>query len=107
MTKELKRYIRGLEAARKIHRFLEVASKNGGLWVSAAGGTANVLAGELAKKLNCAYLDAHRYLNITGGQEWYRELAYAQPWRWDDMDAAVEARFDARTIAKAALRRIK
>jgi hypothetical protein len=105
MSKELRRYIKGLDAARKIHRLLKVASENGGLWVSAAGGTANVLAGELSKKLGCGYMEAHRYLNITGGQGWYRELAYAQPWRWDDMDSAMEARFDAITVAKAALKK--
>jgi hypothetical protein len=107
MSKQLRRYIKGLEASRKIHKFLEVASKNGGIWVSVSRGTANVLAGELSKKLNCGFLEAHRYLDITGGNSWYEKLARLQPWPYLDMDAAMNARFDAKTIAKAALRNLK
>jgi hypothetical protein len=90
-----------LIAAARFHKLAETAQKYGGLWVSAAGGTANVVAGELARLCSCEYQEAHRALDITGGENWYADLAAMQPWA---MESEPSPRWDARTIAKAAAR---
>jgi len=100
-----------LIAAARFFSLAETAAANGGFWVSAAGGTANVVAGEIALATNVTFEDAHRALDIMGkeaiGECWYQHLAEAQPWRWDDLDSSEEARWDARTIARAAARPVR
>ena len=97
-------------AARRFFRLAECAARHGGFWVSAAGGTANVVAGCLARHFGISYEDAHLILDEVGrewaGQDWYATLAYIQPFPWDAgwCDDVPPGRFDARTIARAACR---
>ena len=85
-----------------IERFFslaETAASNGGFWVSAAGGTANVAAGIIARRTGLSYEDAHLALDVVGGPDWYLWLAQIQPsYEWDDF------RWDVRTVALAACR---
>ena len=100
-----------LIAAARFFSLAETAAANGGFWVSAAGGTADVVAGEIARATDVTFEDAHRALDIMGkevmGDCWYQQLAEAQPWRWDDLDSAEGARWCARTIARAAARPVR
>lgn len=79
---------------------------HGGMWVSAAGGTANGVAGTISRLTGVSYPDAHRALDLAGqrwaGVDWYTVMAEIQPFRWQDYND--EARFDARLIARAACR---
>lgn len=88
--------------AAKFHSLAAIASANGGLWVSAAGGTANVVAGEISRATGVSFEEAHQLLDITGGENWYEELAYQQPWPINHIPE--EPRWDARVIARAACR---
>lgn len=49
-------------------------ANEGPLWVSAGGGTANVLAGELAHFMGCSFEDALDALREVGGSHWYSDL---------------------------------
>ena len=97
-------------AAARLHALAMVAAKNGGFWVSFAGGTANVAAGIIAKATGVTFDQAFHALDIMGkdllADDWYSIWAFAQPWRYDDMDSAQDARFDIRTIARAAVKGI-
>ena len=82
---------------KKTMSLLWVASYHGGVWISAGGGTANVLAGEIAQATGVSYEQAHHLLNVWGETRWYflfhvANRGYENP------------RFDARTVAKAAAR---
>ena len=97
-------------AARRFFRLAEVAALNGGFWVSAAGGSANVVAGEIARRFGITFEDARQILDKAGrdwaGDDWYAVLMFIQPFRldgWDDWDG-VPGRWDVRTVAKAACR---
>ncbi len=100
-----------LAAAAKFFRLAKVAAHRGGFYVSAGGGTANVVAGEIARCTNSTYGHAHAALDAAGrnalGDDWYCQLAAAQPWPQFDMEAAATARWDARTIARAACRKTR
>jgi len=89
-----------IETVRKLESLLETASTNGGLWVSAGGGTKNVIAGEISRHHGLEYGVAHTLLTQMLGEDWYSDLYWAQP-RVEDWD---ELRFDARTIVRAAIR---
>lgn len=97
-----------LIAAARFFSLAETAAANGGFWVSAAGGTANVVAGVISSATGVSYEDAHHALDVMGreqlGEDWYSVLADSQPWHCDDLDSAEEARWAARTIARAAVR---
>lgn len=99
-----------LIASARFFSLAETAAANGGFWVSAAGGTANVVAGEIARATGASFDEAHQALDAIGreqlGEDWYSVLADSQPWRWDDLDSAEDARWDVRTIARAAVRPI-
>lgn len=96
-----------LIAAARFHALAATAAANGGFWVSAAGGTANVVAGEIARATGVTFEDAHHALDVTGGEGWYAEMAYAQPWAIDAWHDDVPGRWDARTIARAACRPVR
>ena len=101
-------------AARHFFRLAEAAARHGGFWVSAAGGTANVVAGVIAKRCGITFPDALRILNKAGqawaGRDWYTVLALLQPFRMENFDgrdlweAWPPGRWDARTVARAAVR---
>ena len=97
-----------LIAAARFFSLAETAAANGGFWVSAAGGTANVVAGVISSATGVSYEDAHHALDVMGrevlGDNWYQQLAEAQPWPMNDLDSADGARWNARTIARAAAR---
>ena len=97
-----------LIAAARFFSWAETAAANGGFWVSAAGGTANVVAGVISSATGVSYEDAHHALDVMGrevlGDNWYQQLAEAQQWPRNDLDSADGARWDARTIARAAAR---
>ena len=88
------------QVALKVHSLLWTATDNGGLWVSAGGGTANVIAGELSRAMGCTFAAAHAALDAAGGKDWYGILARDNSWA-DDFD---EYRWDAKTVVNAALR---
>ena len=100
-------------AARRFFKLAEVAARNGGFWVSAGGGSANVVAGVIARQCGISFEDARRILDQVGrewgGRDWYAVLAGIQPFRldgWDPWDSweDVPGRWDVRTVAKAACR---
>ncbi len=91
-------------AAARFHALSYAASRNGGLWVSAGGGTANVAAGILSRQLNVSYKEAHDALDWTGGSEWYQRLAEAQPWPLTSSPEPETVRWKVETIMKAACR---
>jgi hypothetical protein len=107
---------RAARAARRFFKLAEVASRNGGFWVSAAGGTANVVAGVIASRCGIPVEDARRILDEAGrewaGRDWYAVLANLQPFQWDGWEVwdpwevweDIPGRWDVRQIAKAACR---
>ena len=96
-----------LIAAARFHALARTAAANGGFWVSAGGGTANVVAGEIALATGASFAEARHALDVTGGEDWYSSLAYAQPWAIDAWHDDVPGRWDARTIARAACRPVR
>ena len=90
--------------AARFHSLAAWAAANGGFWVSVGGGTANIIAGEISRATGVSFEDAHHALDQTGGEDWYAEMAYAQPWRWDAWHDETPGRWDARTIVRAACR---
>lgn len=103
-------------AARRFFRLAQVAAKHGGFWVSPAGGTANVVAGVIARDFKISVEDARRILDEAGrewaGAGWYSTLLNIQPVRWDGWDIYdswdvwndIPGRWDVRLIAAAACR---
>jgi hypothetical protein len=91
-------------AAAKFHCIAACAAKHGGFFVSAGGGTANVVAGIIARATGDSFENAHDALLVTGGEGWYSALAEAQPFRWDAWHAIAPGRWDAGLIARAAVR---
>ena len=102
-----------LIAAARFHALARTAAANGGFWVSAGGGTANVVAGEISRATGVAFEDAHRALEVTAASEdWYGDMAAAQPFGYgvipfDDERDEWYCRWDARTIARAACRPVR
>lgn len=96
-----------LIAAARFHALAGTAAANGGFWVSAGGGTANVVAGEISRSTGASFEEAHHALDVTGGEDWYSSLAYAQPWAIDAWHDDTPGRWDARTIARAACRPVR
>ncbi len=102
-----------LIAAARFHALAAKAAANGGFWVSAGGGTANVVAGEIARATGAEFSEALRALDLTAsGEDWYSDLAAAQPWPYTTVPYDHEtdswySRWDARTIAKAACRSVR
>lgn len=104
-----------LSAAKAAQRFFvlaQTAASHGGFWVSAAGGTANVVAGEISRAIGVSFTAAHRALDAVGGSDWYQELAEMQPWPimeipYDHDTDQWLCRWDARTIARAAVRPLR
>ena len=97
-----------LIAAARFHALAATAAANGGFWVSAGGGTANVVAGEIARATGVSFEEAHRALDATAETaDWYANMAYAQPWAVDAWHDDVPGRWDARTIARAACRPVR
>jgi len=88
--------------AKKFHSLAATAARNGGFWVSAGGGTANVVAGEISRATGVTFEDAHIALDVTGGPDWYADMAQAQPWPMGIPPEFI--RWDARLIARAAIR---
>jgi len=54
-----------MATARETHRLIEAASSRGGVWISAAGGTALKAAGEIARRLGVPFEDAFHALDAT------------------------------------------
>jgi hypothetical protein len=78
---------------------LDWAHSQRAMWVSAAGGTANVLAGEISRFTGSSYEEAHNALDVAGGPDWYDELpAHSNPFVQNDWT-------DARGLGKAMARR--
>jgi hypothetical protein len=96
-------------ASRRFFELAAVAAKTGGFWVSAGGGTANVIAGEISRQFDVEFAEAKEILSNVGEDffgtfEWYAEMAWCQPWSPLDVPDDL-GRWDARLIAKAACRR--
>jgi hypothetical protein len=94
-------------AASKFFCLAATAAKHGGFWVSAAGGTANVVAGEISRATGVSYEEAHRILDAIGkeqvSEDWYQHLADINP-AWDINEEESFLRWAVRTIARAACR---
>lgn len=64
----------------KFFRNVDSFSTKESLFVSAGGGTANVLAGIVSKRTNISFLEAYTCLEEVGiewaGEFWYQELHY-------------------------------
>lgn len=97
-------------AARIAAKFFElsyVAAQNGGFWVSASGGTANVVAREISRAVDLPFEECSKILAIVGAAEfhyssdlsWYNELHNLSSFY--DFE---EPRWDVRTIIRAAAR---
>ena len=101
---DLTRVDLGIEIAKKFHRLSRIVPKYGRFWVSAAGGTANVVAGEIAKAAPISYDEAHwcldRAAELMGIDDWYGDLYYYHG--NGDFDASY--RYDARDVVKWAIR---
>lgn len=94
-----------LIACSRFHSLAACAARNGGFWVSAAGGTANAAAGVIARKLGCSFEEARRGLDLTADTGWYQRMFAAQPFTGIPVDIETEewqCRFDVRVIAAAA-----
>ena len=96
--------LKALEAANKFHQLAKTASRSGGMWISAAGGTANVIAGVIARAVGVSFEEAYHALDASGGANWYADLAYQQPWAVDYLPE--HPRWDADLIARAACRAV-
>ena len=97
------------KAAAIFFSLAEKAAKEGGFWVSASGGTANVVARLISRATGVEFEEAHRALCTMGihiyGECWYQHLADSQPFGWDEWHDSVPGRYDVRTIAKVACKR--
>lgn len=73
------------------------------LWVSAAGGTANVLAGELSRFAGVSFQESSDLLDQVGGPNWYPDLhSHHGGWLWVDDFSGYP---DPRVVRKALERR--
>jgi hypothetical protein len=94
---------RALVAAARFHALAATASRHGGLWVSAGGGSANVAAGIISRATGVSFDQAHEALDQIGNDghttDWYDRLGYENLRLEPD-----EARWDVRTVARAACR---
>jgi len=79
----------------QVMRLLWAATENGGIFISAGGGTANVLAEGISRHCGVTFEEAHHLLNEYGERDWYA-LFYNKNRAWE------VHRFDARTLTKAA-----
>ena len=83
------------------------ASEDGGFWVSAAGGTANVIAGTFSRRLDVEYERVHSALDQILGEDWYETMAWWQPWPIDsipyDQEDGWRCKHDAAALAEAAI----
>ena len=78
---------------------LDLCYSQKAMWVSAAGGTANVLAGELSRFTGASFDAAHAALDMAGGPDWYEMLpAHFNPFDYTDWT-------DAKGVGKALSRR--
>lgn len=91
---------RAMVAVARLEVLLAAATRNGGLWVSAAGGTANAMAVVITGHTGVGFIEAHRIMDSILGDGWYANLANAQPHRGEPDDF----RWSARTVALAACR---
>jgi len=91
-----------MNAFEKFFSLAATAARTGGFWVSASGGTANVAAGVLSRRLGISFEEAHEGLDRAGGPGWYERLARSQPYPYGDIPDHV--RWDVGTIAAAAAR---
>ena len=93
-------------AARIATKFFElsyVAAQNGGFWVSSAGSTANVVAGEISRAVDLPFEECSKILEIVGVAEfhyscdlnWYNDFYHL---------GSSDPRWDVRTIVRAAAR---
>lgn len=103
----LENYKKAVKIAKEFHFLAHIAARNGGFWVSAGGGTANIIAGIISRSANVDFKSAHKALNETGGNDWYMNMAMAQPWRLDAYFEETPGRWNVSTIVSAAIYRVK
>lgn len=95
-----------------VYRFMdlaECAAKNGGIWISASGGTCIAAADVISKKLKLPLADVvdmieYHVEQVTGDDAcyWWSHLQQISPWSVEDSHE--RSRFDIKTVARAALR---
>ena len=89
--------------AAKFFELAYVAAQNGGFWVSASGGTANVVSGEISRAVDLPFEECSKILEIVGSAEfhystslnWYSDFYHL---------GSKDPRWDVRTIVRAAAR---
>ena len=88
----------------KFWRLTFIAAKNGGVWVSAAGGTQNVAAGTISRMTGLSYNEAHDGIerHAPHGDESWWNVEAANPWPYMAMGDYVP-RWDIETVARAAV----
>lgn len=83
--------------------YAKTATRNGGFWVSPAGGTTNVVAGEIARATGYSFEEVVEYVDyFFGGNASQAFICMAG--NGHAPDAEWEPRFDARIIIRAAIR---
>ena len=92
------------EIFKKFWRLTFIAAKNGGVWVSAAGGTQNVAAGTISRMTGITYNEAHDGIerHAPGDHPW-ASVEANNPWPYMAMDWDDVPRWDIETIARAAV----
>ena len=96
-----------ISIAKEFHRISRIIPKYGCFWVSAAGGTANVVAGEIAIAAQISYDEAHlcldRAAELMGIDDWYGDLYYYH----NNGDFSASYRYDAKEIVRLATRSVR
>ena len=87
----------------KLYKLMNVATDNGGFWVSASCGTLNVMGGVLSYYYSLDWAETtkniEKYYSQEHGEEWYENLSQAQP----NVEQWNEYRFDIKTIVRTAI----
>ena len=88
-----------ITACVRFSSLINTAARNGGVYVSAGGGTANVASGIIARRCNVKFEEAHRCLEVVG-LDW-AEVEAQNPWPFLE-GINYDPRWGVETIAKAA-----
>ena len=95
------------EIFKKFWRLTFTAARNGGIWVSAAGGTQNVAAGTISRMTGLSYNEAHDGIerHAPHGDGSWASVEGCNPWPYMAMGDDVP-RWDIETVARAAVKNI-
>jgi hypothetical protein len=87
----------------KLYKLMDVATDNGGFWVSAGCGTLNVMGGVLSQYYSLDWAETteniEKYYSQEHGYNWYGDVYDSQP----NVEQWNEYRFDIKTIVRTAI----